>query len=54
VEKIKDIIDSIDIELKEEDFECINDNPLSHQSCGERQGCIQNCGECDYYQLIEK
>jgi hypothetical protein len=36
-------------EFDEGTFECTNDNPYSHQSCGEREGCIQNCDECDYW-----
>lgn len=38
-----------DYEFDEGTFECTNTNPYAHQSCGERQGCIQNCNECDYW-----
>ncbi|MEI6752381.1 MAG: ASCH domain-containing protein [Paludibacter sp.] len=38
-----------DYEFDENTFECINTNPYRHQSCGEREGCIQNCDECDYW-----
>lgn len=40
-----------DYEFDENAYECTNDNPVSHQSCGERRGCIQDCGACDYFEL---
>jgi hypothetical protein len=29
--------------------QCINKNRFVNQSCNEREGCIQNCDECDYW-----
>lgn len=28
---------------------CHNDNPYVNQGCGEREGCKQNCDECDFW-----
>ena len=36
-------------EFDENTFECTNNNPYTHDSCGEKQGCIQHCDDCDYY-----
>lgn len=36
-------------EFSEDDYECTNDNGYTLGSCGEKVGCIQDCGECDYY-----
>ena len=36
-------------EFSEDDYECTNDNGYTFGSCGEKVGCIQDCGECDYY-----
>lgn len=30
---------------------CTNTNSFKHGGCGEKYGCIQNCDECDYYQM---
>ena len=38
-----------DYEFSEDDYECTNDNGHTLGSCGEKVGCIQDCGECDYY-----
>ena len=38
-----------DYEFDENTFECTNNNPYTHDSCGEKQGCIQHCDDCDYY-----
>ena len=38
-----------DYEFSEDDYECTNDNGYTLGSCGEKVGCIQDCGECDYY-----
>ena len=38
-----------DYEFSEDDYECTNDNGYTFGSCGEKVGCIQDCGECDYY-----
>ena len=38
-----------DYEFDEYTFECTNNNPYTHDSCGEKQGCIQHCDDCDYY-----
>ena len=37
-----------DYEFSEDDYECCNDNGYTLGSCGEKVGCIQDCGECDY------
>jgi len=39
-------------EFPEDTYECTNDNPFSHQSCGESIGCIQNCDDCDYWKSV--
>lgn len=36
-------------EFSEDDYECTNDNGYTLGSCGEKVGCIQDCGRCDYY-----
>ena len=36
-------------DFSEDDYECTNDNGYIFGSCGEKVGCIQDCGECDYY-----
>ena len=36
-------------EFSEDDYECTNDNGYTLGSCGEKVGCMQDCGECDYY-----
>lgn len=33
-------------------MECTNENPYTHRGQGEREGCIQDCSNCDYYKLI--
>ena len=38
-----------DYEFSEDDYECTNDNGYTLGSCGEKVGCMQDCGECDYY-----
>ena len=38
-----------DYEFSEDDYECTNDNGYALGSCGEKVGCMQDCGECDYY-----
>ena len=38
-----------DYEFSEDDYECTNDNGYTFGSCGEKVGCMQDCGECDYY-----
>ena len=38
-----------DYEFSEDDYECTNDNGYTQGSCGEKVGCMQDCGECDYY-----
>ena len=38
-----------DYEFDENTFECTNNNQYTHDSCGEKQGCIQHCDDCDYY-----
>ena len=38
-----------DYEFSEDDYEYTNDNGYTLGSCGEKVGCIQDCGECDYY-----
>ena len=38
-----------DYEFSEDDYECTNDNGYTLGSCGEKVGCIQDCGRCDYY-----
>lgn len=38
-----------DYEFSEDDYDCTNDNGYALGSCGEKVGCIQDCGECDYY-----
>lgn len=36
-------------EFSEDDYECTNDNGYTLNSCGEKIGCMQDCGRCDYY-----
>ena len=36
-------------EFSEDDYECTNDNGYTLNSCGEKVGCMQDCGRCDYY-----
>ena len=47
-------IGQIPAEYNENDYECTNPNSLRHDSCGEKYGCKQDCGSCDYYQLKER
>lgn len=41
-----------DFEPDQKYMECTNENPYTHISQGEREGCIQDCSNCDYYKLI--
>ena len=36
-------------DFSEDDYECTNDNGYTLGSCGEKVGCMQDCGECYYY-----
>ena len=38
-----------DYEFSEDDYDCTNDNGYTLGSRGEKVGCIQDCGRCDYY-----
>ena len=38
-----------DYEFSEDDYDCTNDNGYTLGSCGEKVGCIKDCGICDYY-----
>ncbi len=37
------------IELTDDDYVCTNKNSFVNQGCGEREGCFQNCDDCDYW-----
>lgn len=41
-----------DFEPDQKYMECTNENPYTHRGQGEREGCIQDCSNCDYYKLI--
>ncbi|MDR2009937.1 MAG: hypothetical protein LBQ22_05600 [Bacteroidales bacterium] len=41
-----------EVEPLPEEYECTNSNPYGKHEY--REGCVQHCDDCDYYQPIER